>query len=124
MHLFTANPKSPAVSTDGPLARDPISRPSTMKILLRLNPELVRYIDFITLLPYLNKYGILNPAERQFLNDDRNQREKQVSNLLEYLEKKNEETVDDFVRAINEEPSHKGHRELCQLLKKEGIAFI
>lgn len=123
MHFFTANPKSP-LSPDGQFARDPIPAPSTMKILLRLNPELVKFIDFVTLLPYLNKHEVLNPGERHFLNDDGNQHEKRVSNLLEYLEKKNEETVDDFVRAINEEPDHKGHKELCQLLKKEGIAFI
>ena len=123
MHFFTANPKSP-LSPDVRFTRGPIPAPSTLNILLRLNPELVKYIDFVTLLPYLNKHQILTPGERHFLNDDGKQHEKRVSNLLEYLEKKNEEAVDDFVRAISEEPNHKGHKELCQLLKKEGIAFI
>ena len=112
------------VSPDRQHSDDHIPAPSTMKILLRLNPELVKYIDFVTLLPYLNKYEILTTGERQFLNDDRKQHEKRVSNLLEYLEKKNDETVDAFVRAMNEEPSHNGHKELCRLLKEEGIKFI
>ena len=95
-----------------------------MKILLRLNPELNKYIDFVTLLPYLNKYEILTTEERRFLNDDRNQQVKRVSNLLEYLEKKNDETINAFVRAMNEETSHNGHKELCRLLKTKGITFI
>ena len=72
----------------------------------------------------MNQREILTPGERHFLNDDGNQHEKRVSNLLEYLEKKNAETVDDFVRAMNKEPSHNGHKELCKLLKKQGISFI
>ena len=123
MHFFTANPKSP-LSPDGQFVNDPIPVPSTLKILFRLNPHLVQHIDFVTLLPYLNKYEILTSGERHFLNDDGKPHEKRVSNLLEYLEKKNKEAVDDFVKAISEEPTHKGHKELCRLLKKEGITFI
>ena len=110
-------------ATDDPTA-DENDAPLTMQILLKLNPQIVKYIDFVTLIQYLNKYEILNPDERHFLNDDRNQHEKRVSNLLEYLEKKNEETVNDFVRALNEEPNHNGHRELCRLLREHGIRFI
>ena len=97
---------------------------STIKILYRLHPQLVQYIDFDTLLPYMNQCEILTPGERHFLNDDGNQREKRVSNLLEFLEKKKAETVDDFVRAMNKEPGHNGHKELCKLLKEQGISFI
>ena len=129
--LFAANsdPGKLPISPERRCATDPIAEihdgpPLTMKILLRLNPELVKYIDFVTLLPHMNKYEILTSEERHFLNDDRTQQQKRVSNLLEYLEKKNAETVDDFVRAIGAETSHNGHKELCQLLKKEGIAFL
>ena len=98
--------------------------PSTLRILFKLNPKLVKYIDFATLLPYMNQYEILTSEERHYLNDDRNQSGKRVSNLLEYLEKKNPETVNDFVKALNAEPDHDGHKELCKLLKEQGIAFI
>ena len=127
---FAANPNAQSLelkSPDEQLTCDPIpetnNAPPTMKILLRLNPQLVQYIDFVTLLPYINKYEILTPTERQVLNNDGNQH-KQVSNLLQYLENKKRETVDDFVRAISEEPDHSGHCELCKLLREQGITFI
>ena len=95
---------------------------STMEILYTLNPELEKYIDLVTLLPYMNRYGILTPEERRFLNNESNQH--RVSKLLGFLEKKNPETINNFVKAISEEPNHRGHKELCRLLKERGIKFI
>ena len=116
------------MSPDRQCNRDPTAdqldvsdAPSTMDILYELNPELQQHIDFDTLLPYMNRHKILTSEERNFLRNERNQQ--RVSKLLGYLEKKNEETIDDFVRALSEERSHSGHTELCRLLKKHGITF-
>ena len=115
-------PMSPDRQINCDPTADQFDVPSTMEILYTLNPELEQYIDLVTLLPYMNRYGIVTPEERRFLNNESNQQ--RVSKLLGYLEKKNPETINGFVKAISEEPNHKGHKQLCKLLKERGISFI
>jgi len=95
--------------------------PSTIKVLYRLHPELQKHIDFISLMPYLNRHEVLTENERHNLNDEKNTPAMKVNLLLEYLEKKNDENVNDFVRALHEEGTHTGHKVLCNLLQDNDI---
>jgi len=95
--------------------------PPTIKVLYRLHPELQKHIDFASLMPYLNRHEILTENERHTLNDEKSTPALKVALLLGYLEKKNSENVDDFVRALHEEGTHTGHKELCKLLQDNDI---
>lgn len=72
-------------------------------------------------MPYLNRHEVLTENERHNLNDEKNTPAMKVNLLLEYLEKKNDENVNDFVRALHEEGTHTGHKVLCNLLQDNDI---
>ena len=84
-----------------------------MIAIYQLNPQMIRYINMVSSIPYLNKYGILTQEERFYLNNNRKSPTEKVNFLLTYLESKNEETVKNFLKAIKEAREHSGHTELC-----------
>ena len=94
---------------------------SLMDIIYQLNPQMIKYINMVSLIPYLNKYGILTQEERFYLNNNHKSPTEKVNFLLTYLESKNEETVRNFLKAIKEAREHSGHTELCRLLRERGI---
>jgi len=96
----------------------PESNPPS-KILYMLHPEILKYIDFVSLMPYLNRYEVLTPNERESM--ERSTNVVKVNLFLEYLSKKSDETINDFVRALHQELTHTGHKELIQILHDRGI---
>ena len=109
---FSNTPDSPSSAN---------SFPPAIKVLYRLHPELQKHIDFVSLMPYLNRHEVLTENERHSLNDEKGTPAMKVNLLLGYLEKKNDENVNDFVRALHEEVTHTGHKELCKLLEDNDI---
>lgn len=91
-----------------------------MDIIYQLNPQMNKYINMVSLIPYLNKYGILTSEERFYLNNNSKSPTEKVNYLLQYLEHKGEETVQKFLQALKDEREHSGHVELCRLLKQAG----
>ena len=100
---------------------DVVNTPSTMDIIYQLNPQMNKYINMVSLIPYLNKYGILTSEERFYLNNSSKSPSEKVNYLLQYLERKGEETVQKFLKALKDEREHSGHVELCRLLKQAGV---
>lgn len=94
---------------------------SLMDIIYQLNPQMIKYINMVSLIPYLNKYGILTAEERHYLNNNHKSPTEKVNYLLQYLESKGEETVKNFLKALKEAGEHSGHTELCRLLRERGV---
>ena len=94
---------------------------SLMDIIYQLYPQMIQYINMVSLIPYLNKYGILTAEERHYLNNNHKSPTEKVNYLLQYLESKNEETVKNFLKALKEAREHSGHTELCRLLREKGV---
>ena len=92
-----------------------------MDIMYQLNPQMNKYINMVSLFPYLNKYGILTSEERFYLSNNSKSPSEKVNYLLQYLERKGDETVQKFLQALKEEREHSGHAELCKLLKQRGV---
>ena len=95
--------------------------PSLMDIIYQLNPQMIKYINMVSLIPFLNKYGILTSEERFYLNNNHKSPTEKVNYLLQYLESKGEETVKNFLKALKEASEHSGHTELCRLLREKGV---
>jgi len=95
--------------------------PSSMDIIYQLNPQMIKYINLVSLVPYLNKHGILTSEERFYLSSSHKSPTEKVNHLLQYLESKGEDTVQKFLLALKEEKEHSGHIELCRLLKQNGV---
>ena len=95
--------------------------PSTMDIIYQLQPEMSRYINMMSLIPYLNKHAILTADQRYHLNSAFKSPGEKVNYLLEYLEGKGEDTVQKFLIALKEAKEHTGHIELCRLLNQRGV---
>lgn len=100
---------------------DHIPTPSTMDIIYQLNPQMNKYINMVSLIPYLNKYGILTSEERFYLNNSHKSPTEKVNYLLQYLEGKGDTTVQKFLSALKEASEHSGHVELCRMLRQRGV---
>jgi len=94
-----------------------------MDIIYQLQPEMSRYINMISLIPYLNKYAILTADQRYHLNSAHKSPSEKVNYLLQYLEGKGEDTVQKFLIAMKEAKEHTGHVELCRLLNEKGVTI-
>ena len=92
-----------------------------MDVIYQLNPEMNRYINMVSLIPYLNKYGILTSEDRFHLSNSLKSQTEKVSYLLQSLEGRSDKTVQDFLHALKEASEHNGHIELCRLLKEKGV---
>ena len=94
--------------------------PSLMEIIYQLHPQMIKYINVMPLIPHLHAYGILTLEEQFYLNSNHNSPTEKVIYLLQYLKKKDEETVMKFLQALKETSEH-GHTELCRLLRERGV---
>lgn len=75
----------------------------------------------VSLMPYLNKYGILTSEARYNLNSNVKTPMEKVNYLLQHLEGKCDTTVKNFLQALREASEHTGHIELCTLLRQRGV---
>lgn len=94
---------------------------SVMDVLYQLNPDLNKYINMSSLIPYMNKHKVLTKNERFYLNDITKSPSDKVTYLLSYLEGKGPATMNGFLRALREEKEHSGHAVLCSLLVQNGV---
>ena len=94
---------------------------SVMDVLFQLNPELNEHINMNSLIPYMNKYKVLMKNERFHLNDPSKYPSDKVTYLLNVLDRKDDKTVNNFLKALKEEKRHPGHSKLCSLLAQKGI---
>ncbi|XP_065891906.1 uncharacterized protein [Dysidea avara] len=99
------------------------NRSEVMSKIRQAHPEIIQHINFITLKQYLNRYKIFTSHEmHHFNNNDSN--EVSVNNLIEWLQRKDEEGVLNFVRALNDAKEHSGHATILRKLKVKVIQDI
>lgn len=73
------------------------------------------------LVPYMNKYRILTSDARFHLNNTSKPPSEKVTYLLAFLEGKDGNTVNNFLKALREEKDNAGHATLCSLLAQKGV---
>ena len=75
------------------------------------------YINFDTLIPFLNKYQILTRNEMEFLTNNVILTAEKVNNLITlWIPRKNKEGLGNFVRALHEAHAHSGHITIIEQL--------
>ena len=85
-------------------------------VLLHQNaPELAKYIKLESLLPYLNKYHLLTDGENSELLNLLINEHYRVLKLLHFIAGKGPDGFQYFLKALSEEPEHKGHVELTEI---------
>ena len=113
--------KPVAIDVEGAKVVELPQTPSTMDIIYKLNPQMIKYINLVSLVPYLNKHEILTSEERFYLSSSHKSPTEKVNYLLQYLDSKGQNTVQKFLLALKDEKEHSGHAELCRLLKQNGV---
>ena len=73
-------------------------------------------INFATLIPYLNKYSIFTRREMTIFNSPALIQGDKASSLIEWLGKKEDEGVKNFIRALNDASEHSGHANILQCI--------
>jgi len=86
------------------------------KILLQLNPEISMYINLDCLVPYLNRFTILTRIERSFLSNPLKSPNEKIAYLLDALEGKDANSVNNFLTALRQEKEHTGHMLLHKMI--------
>ena len=84
--------------------------------IIKHHANLRRYINMDSLIPQLNKYEILTSGEREQLNMDKPCQQK-VDLFLQFLERKSEESMLNFLKALEDAGEHTGHRQLHTILR-------
>ena len=85
-------------------------------VLKKQQPELVRLINLLELVPYLNRHELLTNRENDILQNSLVPHHDRVLNLLQIIEKKGPDGYEKFLRALKEETSHLGHRQVVNIL--------
>ena len=83
--------------------------------------ELVQYINLQSLFPYLIREKLLTLDEQEMLLNTQFTRTQHILKLLALLEKKGKYGYKSFLKALEEEPDHSGHKELVTLLRGASI---
>jgi len=91
-----------------------------MSNITQAHPEIAQHIDFITLMQYLNRYRIFTSNEIHHLSHD--PVEVSANNLIDWLSRKDEDGVLNFVKALNDAREHSGHA--AAILKKLEVRVI
>ena len=121
MICYTSNVIADAYLSDACVDISNNTCSSVMDVLYQLNPELNEHVNMNSLIPYMNKYGILTKNERFYLNDSTKSPSDKVTYVLGVLELKDDKTIRNFVKALKEEKQHPGHSVLCSLLAQKSI---
>ena len=85
-------------------------------LLKKYQSELVQYIDLPSLIPYLNRHNLLTDDEQEMLLNTQFTERERILKLLALVEKKGKDGFESFLKALEEEPEHIGHKELMILL--------
>ena len=85
-------------------------------VLKKQQPELVRLINLLELVPYLNRHELLTDREDDILQNSLVPHHDRVLNLLRIIEKKGRDGYEKFLQALKEETSHLGHRQVVNIL--------
>ena len=83
--------------------------------------ELVQYIDLPLLTPYIKRHSLLTDDEQEMLLNTQFTERKRILKLLALVEKKGKDGFESFLKALEEEPEHLGHKELMILLRGASI---
>ena len=90
--------------------------------IIRLHPEMEKYIVIAELLPYLSRHKVLTKLEREKLGPiSTDPPTIKTRNLLSFLESKDPDSVGNFVRALYESSHISGHKHLVKLLKNNNV---
>ena len=89
-----------------------------MDVIRENHPIISGKIKFDTLIKYLNKYRIFTPGEMYIFNNQLISPNEKVNHLITFLEKKEEDGVLNFVRALNDAHEHSGHVAILEQLHK------
>ena len=87
-------------------------------LLEQHHPDIEQLLDLPTLIPRLNTHHLLTPGQAEHLSNEHYSHSQRVLKLLEYIQKKGAEGYRRFLRAIEEETTHMGHKELYAILAK------
>jgi len=87
--------------------------------ITQAHPEIAQYIDFKILTQYLNRYRIFTANEIHHLGHD--PIEDSANNLIDWLSRKDEDGVLNFVKALNDAKEHSGH---TAILRKLNVKVI
>ena len=91
-------------------------------LLKKHQPELVQYIHLQSLFPYLIHENLLTGDEQEMLLNTQFTERKRILKLLALVEKKGKDGFESFLKALEEEPEHLGHKELVTLLRGTSIS--
>ena len=124
MYLLYTYITSKLIVTGNDSSTDTISQllaydPAHLKDAIpRLHVTIEEYINFESLRPFLNKYGIFTKVEMKcFMNNYLSDSDK-VSKLIMWLPTKDDRGIRNFVRALKEAEEHSGHLEIIKDLHK------
>lgn len=93
------------------------SHPQLLDAIIKIHPIIDTHIDFSTLIPFFNSYGIFTDAEIKYFYSDHQSDKSKVNKLIESLKAKHEKGVYDFVRALNDGHEHSGHVTILEHLR-------
>jgi hypothetical protein len=99
-----------------PLIDEHVTVITDAKVVLRHHaPELAQYIKLECILPYLNQQHLLTDDENDILLNVMLSERMRILKLLKFIESKGPEGFQRFLRALQDEPEHLGHKELTEL---------
>jgi len=84
----------------------------------RCHPIITDHIKFEILIPFLNQHEIFTRPEMEYFNNRYYSNAEKVNILIEWLPKKDEKEICNFVRALNEAHEHSGHSTTLKHLYK------
>ena len=74
------------------------------------------YLNIVALLPHLLAHQLLTRHEEEILNNTCITNTQKIQHLLMFIKQKGSEGLVKFIKAIEEETSHFGHKELSGIL--------
>ena len=89
---------------------------SEQHVLDELMPELIQYIDPLTLLPYLQRHHLVTPETAQKIEHP-NKIDAERTRLIVNSVRNNPKGLHIFLQCLQEEPSHPGHSYLARSLQ-------
>jgi len=87
-------------------------------VIVKHHASLRKYINLESLIPHLNTYEILTKGERNLLNIPEISSQQKVDHLLQFLEDKSDESIQNFLKALKDADEHTGHRQLLDVLNQ------
>ena len=87
-------------------------------VIVRQHASLRKYINLESLIPHLNAYEILTKGERDQLSMPEISSHQKIDRLLQFLESKSDESIQNFLKALKDADEHTGHRKLLDILNQ------